>query len=197
MTMKLHRMAVGLLWLGRAALPLAQPSPFVAPPAGAEAPISLNVQNIELRTLMQVFADFTGLNVVTTDAVTGSVSVRLKDVPWPQALQIVLQSKGLASRQEGRVIWVAPQDEWLQREKKHMEAQTALERSAPCRCCRCACSTPGPPRSHSDCRVGAVPQGPHRAVDVGSVPVARCWPSLAPTSFLCPMCPRVWPSCSR
>ena len=98
---------------------------------GAAAPISLNFQNIELRTLMQVFADFTGLNVVTTDAVTGSVSVRLKDVPWPQALQIVLQSKGLASRQEGRVIWVAPQDEWLQREKKHIEAQTALEAVSP------------------------------------------------------------------
>jgi type IV pilus assembly protein PilQ len=59
------------------------------------------------------------------------VSVRLKDVPWPQALQIVLQSKGLASRQEGRVIWVAPQDEWLQREKKHLEAQTALEAVSP------------------------------------------------------------------
>ncbi len=98
---------------------------------GLQAPISLNFSNIELRALMQVFADFTGLNVVTTDTVTGSVSVRLKDVPWPQALQIVLQSKGLGSRQEGQVIWVAPQDEWLQREKKHIEAQTALEAVAP------------------------------------------------------------------
>jgi len=105
--------------------------PQTAVDARADAPISLNFQNIELRALMQVFADFTGLNVVTTDAVSGNVSVRLKDVPWPQALQIVLHSKGLASRQEGRVIWVAPQDEWLQREKKHIEAQSALEAVSP------------------------------------------------------------------
>ena len=123
----------GLAW----AVLLASPAPARgaasegSEPLSAAAPISLNFQNIELRTLMQVFADFTGLNVVTTDAVTGSVSVRLKDVPWPQALQIVLQSKGLASRQEGRVIWVAPPDEWLQREKKHIEAQTALEAVSP------------------------------------------------------------------
>jgi type IV pilus assembly protein PilQ len=84
-----------------------------------------------LRALLQVFADFTGLNVVSTEAVTGTVSVRLKDLPWPQALQIVLQSKGLAWRQEGRVIWVAAQDEWLLREKKQLEAQSALEAVSP------------------------------------------------------------------
>lgn len=124
-----------LAWPMAIANPTAVPARVseASPPAAVQAalPISLNFQNIELRALMQVFAEFTGLNVVTTDAVTGSVSVRLKDVPWPQALQIVLQSKGLASRQEGRVIWVAPQDEWLQREKKHLEAQTALEAVSP------------------------------------------------------------------
>ena len=95
------------------------------------APISLNFQNTEVRSLMQVFADFTGLNFVTTDTVTGQISVRLQEVPWPQALQVVLQAKGLAARQDGRVVWIAPQDEWLQREKKWLEAQTALEGVSP------------------------------------------------------------------
>ena len=95
------------------------------------APISLQFHNTEVRALMQVFAEFTGLNFVTTDSVSGQVSVRLQEVPWNQALQIVLQAKGLAARQEGRVVWVAPQDEWLQREKKRLEAQTALENQSP------------------------------------------------------------------
>lgn len=95
------------------------------------APISLNFQNTEVRALMQVFADFTGLNFVTTDSVTGQVSVRLQELPWPQALQVVLQAKGLAARQDGRVVWIAPQDEWLMREKKSLEAQAALEGVSP------------------------------------------------------------------
>jgi type IV pilus assembly protein PilQ len=99
-------------------------------PADA-APISLNFQNTEVRALMQVFADFTGLNFVTTDSVAGQVSVRLQQVPWPQALQVVLQAKGLTARQEGRVVWVAPQEEWLHREKKALEAQSALEGVSP------------------------------------------------------------------
>jgi type IV pilus assembly protein PilQ len=94
-------------------------------------PISLNFQNIDIRTLLQVFADFTGLNLVATDSVSGAVTVRLTDVPWPQALQIVLQSKGLASRQDGRVLWVAPQEEWALREKKQLDAQAALEAVSP------------------------------------------------------------------
>jgi type IV pilus assembly protein PilQ len=94
-------------------------------------PISLNFQNVEITTLQQVFAEFTGLNLVATDSVKGQVTVRLTDVPWPQALQIVLQSKGLASRQDGRVLWVAPQGEWAQREKMQLEAQAALESVSP------------------------------------------------------------------
>ena len=101
------------------------PGPLVA--AADSPPISLNFQNTEVRALMQVFADFTGLNFVTTDSVVGQVSVRLHQVPWPQALQVVLQAKGLAARQEGRVVWIAPQDEWSQREKKSQEAQAALD----------------------------------------------------------------------
>jgi type IV pilus assembly protein PilQ len=100
----------------------------VAPPVKT---ISLNFQNIDIKTLLQVFADFTGLNLIATDSVSGQVTVRLTEVPWPQALQIVLQSKGLASRQEGRVLWVAPQEEWALREKKQLEAQAALEAVSP------------------------------------------------------------------
>ena len=108
------------------------PSSMSADLASAEKrAISLNFQNIEIKTLLQVFADFTGLNLVATDSVSGQVTVRLNDVPWPQALQIVLQSKGLASRQEGRVLWVAPQEEWVLREKKQLEAQAALEAVSP------------------------------------------------------------------
>ena len=95
------------------------------------SPISLHFQNIDIRTLLQVFADFTGLNLVATDSVSGQVTVRLTEVPWSQALQIVLQSKGLASRQDGRVLWVAPQEEWALREKKQLEAQAALESVSP------------------------------------------------------------------
>ena len=93
--------------------------------------ISLNFQNIDIRALLQVFAEFTGLNLVVSDAVTGQVSVRLLDVPWVQALGVVLESKGLTSRREGKVMWVAPKDEWALREKKHLEAQTALESVSP------------------------------------------------------------------
>ncbi len=109
----------------------AQPSAAsggVAPPVKT---ISLNFQNIDIKTLLQVFADFTGLNLIATDSVSGQVTVRLTEVPWPQALQIVLQSKGLASRQEGRVLWVAPQEEWALREKKQLEAQATLEAVSP------------------------------------------------------------------
>lgn len=94
-------------------------------------PISLNFQNVEITTLLQVFAEFTGLNLVATDSVKGQVTVRLRDVPWPQALQIVLQSKGLASRLEGRVLWVAPQGEWAQREKMQLDVKAALEAVSP------------------------------------------------------------------
>ena len=94
-------------------------------------PISLNFQNVEIATLLQVFAEFTGLNLIATDSVKGQVTVRLTDVPWPQALQIVLRSKGLASRQDGRVLWVAPHGEWAQREKMQWEAQNSLEAVSP------------------------------------------------------------------
>ncbi|NIC42464.1 type IV pilus secretin family protein [Aquabacterium sp. A08] len=88
--------------------------------------LSLNFQNIEVRSLLQVIADFTNFNIVTSDSVTGSVTLRLKDVPWDQALDIVLQAKGLGMRKTGSVIWVAPQAEILAQEKSELEAKQAL-----------------------------------------------------------------------
>lgn len=94
-------------------------------------PISLNFQNIDIRALLQVFAEFTGLNLVVADTVAGHITVRLVEVPWVQALGIVLETKGLASRREGNVLWVAPREEWALREKKHLESQAALEAVRP------------------------------------------------------------------
>ena len=94
-------------------------------------PISLNFQNIDIRALLQVFAEFTGLNLVVADTVAGHITVRLVEVPWVQALGIVLETKGLASRREGNVLWVAPREEWALREKKHLESQAALEAVSP------------------------------------------------------------------
>ena len=134
--------ALACFWgLCAAAQNAGTPSPTPAPgalafpvewPASTDnRPISLNFQNIELRALLQVFAEFAGLNLVLTDNVSGPVTVRLNEVPWPQALDIVLQSKGLTSRQEGRVLWVAPQGEWALREKKQRDAQAALDAVSP------------------------------------------------------------------
>jgi type IV pilus assembly protein PilQ len=89
--------------------------------------LSLNFQNIEVRSLLQVIADFTSFNVVTSDSVTGSVTLRLKDVPWDQALDIILQAKGLDKRKNGNVLWIAPKDEISAREKQALEAQVTVE----------------------------------------------------------------------
>lgn len=89
--------------------------------------LSLNFQNIEVRSLLQVIADFTNFNVVTSDSVTGAVTLRLQEVPWDQALDIILQAKGLGVRKTGNVLWVAPKDEILAKEKLEREAHVALE----------------------------------------------------------------------
>ncbi len=93
--------------------------------------LSLNFQNIEVRAVLQLLADFTGLNLVASDTVTGALTLRLKNVPWDQALDIILKSKGLAMRQAGNVIMVAPSEEIAAREKLELEAQRQLEELAP------------------------------------------------------------------
>jgi type IV pilus assembly protein PilQ len=95
--------------------------------------LSLNFQNIEIRALLQVIADFTNFNVVTSDTVMGTVTLRLQDVPWDQALDIILQSKGLGLRKNGNVLWIAPKDEILAKEKLEREANAALETLEPVR----------------------------------------------------------------
>jgi type IV pilus assembly protein PilQ len=80
--------------------------------------ISLNFQNIPLRELLHVFADITNFNIVVSDSVSGNVSLRLNDVPWDQALEIVLQQKNLAMRKSGSVLWIAPQDELAARDEQ-------------------------------------------------------------------------------
>jgi type IV pilus assembly protein PilQ len=84
--------------------------------------LSLNFQNIDVRALLQVIADFTNFNVVTSDTVTGNLTLRLKDVPWDQALDIILQAKGLGMRKNGNVIWIAPKDELAVKEQAELEA---------------------------------------------------------------------------
>ena len=85
--------------------------------------LSFNFQRISTRAALQVIADFTGLNFVTSDAVDGDLSLRLNDVPWDQALEVILQTKGLAMRQKGNVVWVAPAEEIQAKEKLALEAR--------------------------------------------------------------------------
>ena len=84
--------------------------------------LSLNFQNVEVRAVLNVIADFTDLNIITSDSVTGNITLRLKDVPWDQALDIILETRGLDMRKTGNVIWIAPRDEIATREKLALEA---------------------------------------------------------------------------
>ena len=95
--------------------------------------LSLNFQNIEIRSLLQVIADFTNFNIVTSDTVTGAVTLRLKDVPWDQALDIILQAKALGMRKSGNVLLIAPKDELAAKEKQDLESKTALQSLEPLR----------------------------------------------------------------
>ncbi|AVP58709.1 type IV pilus secretin PilQ [Pulveribacter suum] len=95
--------------------------------------LSLNFQNIEVRSLLQVIADFTNFNIVTSDTVTGALTLRLKDVPWDQALQIIMDAKGLGMRKSGTVLWIAPKDEIDERVRKDYEAAAAIQKLEPVR----------------------------------------------------------------
>lgn len=95
--------------------------------------LSLNFQNIEVRAVLQLIADFTGLNLVASDTVTGNLTLRLKNVPWDQAMDIILRTKGLAMRKSGNVILVAPSEEIAAREKLELESQKQIEELAPLR----------------------------------------------------------------
>ncbi|HLX80355.1 MAG TPA: type IV pilus secretin PilQ [Burkholderiales bacterium] len=95
--------------------------------------LSLNFQNVEVRAVLNVIADFTDLNIITSDTVGGNITLRLKDVPWDQALDIILQTRGLDLRKSGNVIWIAPRDELATREKLALEAQSQINELEPTR----------------------------------------------------------------
>ena len=88
--------------------------------------LSLNFQNVEVRSVLQVIADFTGMNIIASDTVTGNLTLRLKDVPWDQALDLIMQTKGLDKRQNGNVVWIAPKDELLTKEKLEYESKSQI-----------------------------------------------------------------------
>ena len=106
------------LWFSQA---LAQTAPPVAnpeePPAFHGAPMSMHFQSIDLRTALQLVAEFSGVNIIMSDNVSGQLTMRLQDVPWDQVLHTILQTRGLGQQQTGNVIWVAPQAELSAREK--------------------------------------------------------------------------------
>ena len=95
--------------------------------------LSLNFQDIEVRAVLQLLADFTGLNMVVSDTVTGRITLRLQNVPWDQAMDIILKTKGLSMRRNDNVILVAPTEEIAAREKLELESQQQIEELAPLR----------------------------------------------------------------
>ncbi|WP_370679712.1 type IV pilus secretin PilQ [Comamonas sp. GB3 AK4-5] len=111
----------------------ADPSKLHQGPGYTGERLSLNFQNIEVRALLQVIADFTNFNIVTSDTVSGALTLRLKDVPWDQALQIIMDAKGLGLKKNGSVLWIAPKDEIDARTRKDYEAAQALEKLEPLR----------------------------------------------------------------
>src|SRR5438876_7866106 len=88
--------------------------------------LSLNFQNVEVRAVLQVIADFTGLNIITSDTVTGSLTLRLKDIPWDQALDIIMQTKGLDMRKNGNVVLIAPREELAVKERQQLESRQQI-----------------------------------------------------------------------
>ena len=95
--------------------------------------LSLNFQDIEIRSVLQLIADFNDKNLVATDTVTGRITLRLKNVPWDQALDIIMKTKGLAVREVGNVMYVAPAEELAARDKLELESQQQISELAPLR----------------------------------------------------------------
>ena len=109
------------------------PTKVIPGPGYSGQRLSLNFQNIEIRSLLQIIADFSDFNVVTSDTVAGSVTLRLKDVPWDQALDIILQSKGLDKRRTGNVLLIAPKEELAAKEQVDLEAKKKIADLEPLR----------------------------------------------------------------
>jgi type IV pilus assembly protein PilQ len=95
--------------------------------------LSFNFQNVEVRAALQAIADISGLNIITSDSVSGNLTLLLKDVPWDQALDVVLQAKGLDMRKNGSVLWIAPKEELLTKEKLELEQRAQISDLEPLR----------------------------------------------------------------
>ena len=95
--------------------------------------LTLNFQDIDVRAVLQLLADTSGQNIVVSDSVQGSVTLRLQNVPWDQALDIVMRTKGLAMRRRDNVILVGPAEELASREKAELQARKEVEELAPLR----------------------------------------------------------------
>ena len=95
--------------------------------------LSLNFQDIAVRSVLQVIGDFTGLNIIVSDTVTGNVTLRLKDVPWDQALDLGMQARSLDMRKNGNVVWIAPKEELALKEKQELEAKAQVADIEPLR----------------------------------------------------------------
>ena len=105
--------------------------PSTAMQRGSSGRLSLNFQDIEIRAVLQLLADFTGLNMVVSDTVGGNITLRLKDVRWQEAMDIILQTKGLTMRKKGNIMMVAPTAEVTARERLEAESKISLEQLAP------------------------------------------------------------------
>ena len=95
--------------------------------------LSFNLQNVEVRAALQAIADISGLNIITSDSVQGNLTLRLKEVPWDQALDVVLRAKGLDMRKNGNVLWIAPKEELLTKEKLELEQMAQIADLEPLR----------------------------------------------------------------
>jgi type IV pilus assembly protein PilQ len=95
--------------------------------------ISFNFQNVEVRAALQAVADISGLNIIASDSVSGSLTLQLKQVPWDQALDVIMQAKGLDMRKNGNVLWIAPKEELLTKEKLELEQRAQIADLEPMR----------------------------------------------------------------
>ena len=95
--------------------------------------LTFNFQNVEVRAALQAIADISSLNIITSDSVSGNLTLRLKEVPWDQALDVILQAKGLDMRKNGSVLWIAPREELLIKEKLELEQRAQIAELEPLR----------------------------------------------------------------
>ena len=118
-----------------AATAVAPPAPSAAPAAAPKTyqgqPVSFNFQTVEVRTLLQLLAHFSGFNIIVSDGVTGSTSLRVRELPWDQVLDVIVQSRGLILRHDGPVIWVSTRAEHAARQRQELEGQQSLQTIEP------------------------------------------------------------------